>query len=115
MLRIINQSVPVALDRLGYDNKQSKEIVDYIIGSGTFENSPEINAESLKKKGLTPGIIESLESQISNFTGINHLVTVSSVGKDFCTSKLRVQESQADDWSFDLLGHLGFTKQQACS
>ncbi len=112
MLRIINQSVPVALDRLGYDNKQAKEIVEYVIGSGTFEDSPEINAESLKKKGLTPGIIESLESEISNFTGINHLITVSSVGKEFCTSKLRVEDSQAEDWSFDLLAHLGFTKKE---
>jgi len=112
MLRIINQSVPVALDRLGYDQHQSKEIVDYIIGSGTFDNSPEINFESLKKKGLTPDILDSLESQIPNFTSIGHLVTVSSVGEEFCTSKLRVSESQAEDWSFDLLSHLGFTKEQ---
>ena len=112
MLRIINQSVPVALDRLGYDHNQSKEIVDYIVGSGTLENSPEINSESLKKKGLTPDIIDSLESQISNFTSINHLITASSVGTDFCTSKLRVSESQAEDWSFDLLSHLGFTQEQ---
>ena len=112
MLRIINQSVPVALDRLGYDQNQAKEIVDYIIGSGTFDDSPEINFESLKKKGLTPDILDSLESQIPNFTSIGHLVTVSSVGEDFCTSKLRVSESQAEDWSFDLLSHLGFTKEQ---
>jgi len=112
MLRIINQSVPVALDRLGYDQNQSKEIVDYIIGSGTFDDSPEINFESLKKKGLTPDILASLESQVPNFTSIGHLVTVSSVGEDFCTSKLRVSESQAEDWSFDLLSHLGFTKEQ---
>jgi ribonucleoside-diphosphate reductase alpha chain len=112
MLRIINQSVPVALDRLGYDQNQSKEIVDYIIGSGTFDNSPEINFESLKKKGLTPEILDSLESQIANFTSIGHLVTVSSVGEDFCTSKLRVSESQAEDWTFDLLSHLGFTSEE---
>ena len=62
MLRIINQSVPVALERLGYDNTQSQEIVDYVIGSGTLKNSPEINGESLKKKGLTPDVIDSLES-----------------------------------------------------
>ena len=48
MLRIINQSVPLALNRLGYDVSQSKEIVDYVIGFGTFEGSPEINRESLK-------------------------------------------------------------------
>ena len=112
MLRIINQSVPAALDRLGYDNLQSSEIVDYIIGSGTFEGSPGINAESLKKKGLTPDVIDNLESQISKFTSINHLVTVMSIGSDFCKDKLRVKESSLDDFSFDLLSHLGFTKEQ---
>ena len=112
MLRIINQSVPVALDRLGYDQSQTNEIVNYIIGSGTFDSSPEINFESLKKKGLTPEIIESLESEISNFTSLSHLITVSSVGTEFCTSKLRVDESQAEDWSFDLLSHLGYTQEQ---
>ena len=112
MLRIINQSVPVALERLGYDNTQSQEIVDYVIGSGTLKNSPEINGESLKKKGLTPDVIDSLESEISNFTSISHLITVSSVGVDFCTSKLRVSAAQSEDWSFDLLSHLGFTQEQ---
>ena len=112
MLRIINQSVPVALERLGYDNTQSQEIVDYVIGSGTLNNSPEINGESLKKKGLTPDVIDSLESEISNFTSISHLITVSSVGVDFCTSKLRVSAAQSEDWSFDLLSHLGFTQEQ---
>ena len=112
MLRIINQSVPVALERLGYDNTQSQQIVDYVIGSGTLKNSPEINGESLKKKGLTPDVIDSLESEISNFTSMSHLITVSSVGVDFCTSKLRVSETQSEDWSFDLLSHLGFTQEQ---
>ena len=115
MLRIINKSVPMALDRLGYDQLQSKEVVEYIVGSSTFEGSPEINSESLQKKGLTSRIISSIESQIGNFTSINHLVTVSSVGSDFCIDKLRVSESQAEDWDFNLLSHLGFTSEQITS
>ena len=51
MLRIINQSVPPALKRLGYDDTQTDEIVKYIIGSGTFDGSPEVNRDSLQKKG----------------------------------------------------------------
>jgi len=77
MLRIINQSVPLALNRLGYDVSQSKEIVDYVIGSGTFEGSPEINRESLKRKGLTPEVIDSIESQIDRFTSLSLLITPS--------------------------------------
>ncbi|MEC8875369.1 MAG: vitamin B12-dependent ribonucleotide reductase [Candidatus Thermoplasmatota archaeon] len=112
MLRIINQSVPLALNRLGYDTVQSNEIVDYIVGTGTFEGSPEINRESLQRKGLTPEVIDSLESQIDRFTSLDLLITPSSVGNDFCRDKLRVEDSHLEDWDFSLLSHLGFTKEQ---
>ena len=92
MLRIINQSVPPALDRLGYSEKQVDDIIQYIVGSGKFENCPAINVESLKKKGLTEKIISSLESQISGFTSLNLLITPTTVGADFCKDKLRVKE-----------------------
>ena len=112
MLRIINQSVPLALNRLGYDVSQSKEIVDYVIGSGTFEGSPEINRESLKRKGLTPEVIDSIESQIDRFTSLSLLITPSLVGHDFCKQKLRVEDSHLEELDFSLLSHLGFTKEQ---
>ncbi len=112
MLRIINQSVPPALKRLGYDDTQTDEIVKYVIGSGTFDGSPEVNRDSLQKKGLTPEIIDTLESQIDSFTSLNLLVTPSLVGSDFCKSNLRVDDSNLDDWDFDLLNHLGYTKEQ---
>jgi len=112
MLRIINRSVPLALNRLGYDPVQSNEIVNYIVGTGTFEGSPEINRESLQRKGLTPEVIDSLESQIDRFTSLDLLITPSSVGNDFCRDKLRVEDSHLEDWDFSLLSHLGFTKEQ---
>ena len=112
MLRIINQSVPLALNRLGYDASQSKEIVNYIVGFGTFEDSPEINRESLKRKGLTPEVIDSIESQIDRFTSLSLLITPSSVGHDFCKQKLRVEDSHLEELNFSLLSHLGFTKEQ---
>ncbi len=112
MLRIINQSVPLALNRLGYDVSQSKEIVDYVIGFGTFEGSPEINRESLKRKGLTPEVIDSIESQIEHFTSLSLLITPSLVGHDFCKQKLRVEDSHFEELDFSLLSHLGFTKEQ---
>ena len=112
MLRIINRSVPLALNRLGYDVPQSKEIVAYVIGSGTFEGSPEINQESLMRKGLTPEVIDSIESQIDHFTSLSLLITPTSVGHDFCKQKLRVEDSHLEELDFSLLSHLGFTKEQ---
>ena len=111
MLRIINQSVPPALDRLGYDSNQVDDIIKYIVGAGRFEGSPGINVESLKKKGLTDAIIKSLESQISGFTSLNLMINPTTVGVDFCKDKLRVSESDLESWDFDLLEHLGFTQE----
>ncbi|MFL2941776.1 MAG: vitamin B12-dependent ribonucleotide reductase [Candidatus Poseidoniales archaeon] len=115
MLRIINQSVPPALDRLGYNENQIDEVIQYIVGSGKLEDCPAVNVESLKKKGLTGKIISSLESQISGFTSLNLLITPTTVGADFCKDKLRVKESDLDNWNFDLLNHLGFSSEDIAS
>ena len=49
---IINRVVPEALNFLGYDEKQTKEIENYAVGHGTLENCPSITNESLKSKGF---------------------------------------------------------------
>ena len=42
MLKIVNQTVPTALKRLGYDPKQINEIVQYIDENDTIEGAPHI-------------------------------------------------------------------------
>jgi ribonucleoside-diphosphate reductase alpha chain len=42
MLKIVNQTVPTALKRLGYDDKQVKEIVEYINDNDTIEGAPHL-------------------------------------------------------------------------
>jgi ribonucleoside-diphosphate reductase alpha chain len=42
MLKIVNQTVPTALKRLGYDDKQVKEIVQYIDDNDTIEGAPHL-------------------------------------------------------------------------
>jgi ribonucleoside-diphosphate reductase alpha chain len=42
MLKIVNQTVPVALKRLGYDPKQINEIVQYIDENDTIEGAPHL-------------------------------------------------------------------------
>ncbi len=42
MLKIVNQTVPVALKRLGYDAKQINEIVHYIDENDTIEGAPHL-------------------------------------------------------------------------
>ncbi|MDQ3281697.1 MAG: vitamin B12-dependent ribonucleotide reductase [Acidobacteriota bacterium] len=47
MLKIVNNTVPVALKRLGYDPKQVKEIVEYINENDTIEGAPHLIEQHL--------------------------------------------------------------------
>src|SRR5207344_3244914 len=50
--KIVNQSVPLALERLGYDDPTIQRVVRYAIGSGTLLGAPNVNRATLKQKGL---------------------------------------------------------------
>jgi ribonucleoside-diphosphate reductase alpha chain len=47
MLKIVNQTVPVALKRLGYEPKQINEIVQYIDENDTIEGAPHLLEQHL--------------------------------------------------------------------
>ena len=46
-LKIVNQTVPAALKRLGYDENQVKDIVEYIDQNATIEGAPALKPEHL--------------------------------------------------------------------
>src|SRR6187549_2178949 len=50
--KIINQSVPLALKNLGYDEKQVDTIIKYAVGSASFAGAPFINHQVLSEKGF---------------------------------------------------------------
>ncbi|HXF03842.1 MAG TPA: vitamin B12-dependent ribonucleotide reductase, partial [Blastocatellia bacterium] len=47
LLKIVNQTVPRALRRLGYDEQQIKEIMAYVEDRGTIEGAPYLKEEHL--------------------------------------------------------------------
>src|SRR6184192_2540740 len=47
MIKIVNQTVPTALFKLGYDHDQTDAIVSYIDATGTIEGAPHIKDEYL--------------------------------------------------------------------
>src|ERR1700684_3099897 len=47
MIKIVNQTVPTALFKLGYDHDQTNAIVSYIDATGTIEGAPGIKPEHL--------------------------------------------------------------------
>jgi len=47
MIKIVNQTVPTALFKLGYDHDQTNAIVSYIDATGTIEGAPHIKDDHL--------------------------------------------------------------------
>ncbi len=46
-IKIVNQTVPLALKRLGYSEEEIHEIIDYVDEKGTIEGAPEFKPEHL--------------------------------------------------------------------
>src|ERR1700756_4929963 len=47
MIKIVNQTVPTALFKLGYDHEQADAIVSYIDATGTIEGAPHVKDDHL--------------------------------------------------------------------
>lgn len=110
--KIINQSIPPALKKLEYTDEQIKEIVKYAKGAGTLTGCPHINKESLKAKGFTDDIIKKIESMLPSVFEIGFAFNKFTVGEEFLLNDLKLTKEQINDFDFDLLKELGFTKEQ---
>jgi len=109
--KIINQSVPIALETLGYSPQTIEEIVAYAMGRKTLNGAPAINVESLKAKGFTPEAIQAAEDAVKTATNLEAVFTPWVLGKSFVEKVLKVPESTWALQGFSLLKHLEFVKE----
>jgi len=110
--KIINNSVPIALSRLGYNDEEIDEIIRYATGHKTLKGSPYINHESLKAKGFGEEELSKIESNLGNVFDISFAFNKYTLGEEFMTDSLGIDEEQMEDWNFNILRHLGFTRDQ---
>lgn len=108
--KLVNQSVPVALRKLGYSQEQIEDIVAYTVGHATLVDAPRINHETLKSKGFNQQSLEQLESSLKDAFELRFAFNKYTFGEDFC-KQLGFSEEQLNDWSFDMLCELGFSKE----
>jgi ribonucleoside-diphosphate reductase alpha chain len=113
--KIINQSVPPALEALGYSMQAIDEIVAYATGRKTFSGAPVINPESLKAKGFTPEALAALEDVVKTALGLEVIFTPWVLGKDFVEKNLNIPESTWSLQGFSLLKHIGFSAEDIAS
>ncbi|MEM9229704.1 MAG: vitamin B12-dependent ribonucleotide reductase, partial [Pseudomonadota bacterium] len=110
--KIINQSVPAALAKLGYAPAEAAEIVAYAVGHGNLGNAPDINPTSLIGHGFGPEEIKKVEAALPSAFDIRFVFNQWTLGEEFCTQVLGIPAEKLNDPSFDLLRHLGYTKAQ---
>ncbi len=108
--KIINRSVPSALEKLGYSSSQIEEIVGYAVGHGTIGNAPGINHTSLTGHGFGPNELAKVDAALESAFDIRFVFNQWTLGEDFCTGVLGIPATKLNDPTFDLLRHLGFTK-----
>ena len=108
--KIINHSVPAALEKLGYGSAQIEEIVSYAVGHGTLGNAPGINHTALIGHGFGQAQIDKIEAALPSAFDIRFVFNQWTLGEEFCTNVLGIPAAKLTDPGFDLLRHLGFTR-----
>ena len=110
--KIINQSVPAALRKIGYSEAKIEEIVSYAVGHGSIGNAPGINHTSLIGHGFGPQEIDKVEAALGSAFDIRFVFNQWTLGADFCTDVLGIPSDKLVDSNFDLLRHLGYSKAE---
>ncbi|SFR49218.1 vitamin B12-dependent ribonucleotide reductase [Litoreibacter janthinus] len=110
--KIINRGVPGALENLGYASNQIEEIVSYAVGHGTIGNAPGINHTALVGHGFGEAELAKIEAALPSAFDIRFVFNQWTLGEEFCTGTLGIPAAELNNPSFDMLRHLGFTKEQ---
>ncbi len=110
--KIINRTIPIALETLGYTPEEITDIKTYAVGHGTLKNAPHINHEDLKSKGFTDDVIKSVEENLETAFDIKFVFNKWSLGEAFCRDKLKLTDEQLNDAELNLLTAIGFTSKQ---
>ena len=109
--KIINQSIPSALKKLGYNKEESDAIVKYAKGQGSFAGAPFVNHQSLSEKGFIAEELKKLDAAVESAFEIGFVFNAYNLGEE-CLQRLGFQPAAYYDPGFNLLEALGFTENE---
>ncbi len=109
--KIINRSVPAALETLGYSSAEIEEIIAYAVGHGSIGQAPAINTTSLIGHGFGQPELDKIEEALKTAFDIRFVFNQWTLGEEFCQKSLGIPAAKLNDPSFDLLRHLGYSKK----
>jgi ribonucleoside-diphosphate reductase alpha chain len=108
--KIINQTVPLALAKLGYDEPTAARIVAHAVGRGTLKGAPAINHETLAARGFDAATLDRVEKALPTAFDIRFAFSRYTLGDEFCRRVLAVDDAALADPQLDLLARLGFSR-----
>jgi ribonucleoside-diphosphate reductase alpha chain len=108
--KIVNGSVPLALESLGYTKAESDRIMKHVIGHGTLVGAPHIHRDALLALGFTDEEVSRVEKALPNALDIRYVLAPGYVSEETLTRLGFAAESRAP--GFHLLKALGFTREQ---
>lgn len=109
--KIVNQSVPKALSKLGYSKDQIKEIEYYMKGRGTLVGAPNINPEILKDKGFNSEDLNKVEAMLPTTFDITFAFSPFNLGEQ-TLKRIGLTPEQIAKPNLNVLKELGFTKEE---
>lgn len=108
--KIINQSIPTALKKLGYKTEEIDAMVKYAKGHGTFAGAPFINHQSLSEKGFIADELKKLDGAVESAFEIGFVFNAYNLGEE-CLQRLGFKPEEYYGADFNLLEALGFTEE----
>jgi ribonucleoside-diphosphate reductase alpha chain len=110
--KIVNASVPPALERLGYAPEEIEEIVRHAVGSKSLVGCPGIDPARLGELGFDAAAIERVTDGLGSAFDIRFAFNRFTVGDELITGTLGIDADELDRPGFDLLTALGFTQAE---
>lgn len=72
--KIVNQSIPRALDKLGYNAEQIDAIINYALGTGSIDSAPHLTDEIFQKLGLTATQVDEARAHVKKVKNFDEYV-----------------------------------------
>ena len=113
--KIINQTVPLALRTLGYDEAAITRIVDHAVGHGSLASAPAINHESLASRGFDAATLKRVDQAIVTAFDIRFAFSRYTLGEVFCRESLGLDDETLADPKLDILSRLGFSRSDVAA
>ena len=108
-MKLINESVPLALRTLGYPAAAADSMTRYIVGTGTLQDCPTISVNRLRQCGLSDAALDRIEAALPSVLDVTMAITPEIIGLEWCQQHVGVSSEELQSPHFSLLQRLGFS------